>query len=178
MEVVELIEAYGIGVYPINVFALAAKMGIVLRPYSSIPFADRAAFVAVSKDAFTIADGKYETDTTFICFNENSNRSRLRQSICHEIAHIWLEHVDDEEPHETEAEYFAAYLLAPIPLILKHTDLSINEISSLFDVSYDAARIAAERARNRIACRKPVFQYEHTLTTTCGLRGGGFLESA
>lgn len=162
-EVVDLLETYGFASFPMDVFELAGKMGIVLRPYSSIPLAKRSAFLEVSKDAFTIAAGDYETDTTFICYNERANRGRLRQSVGHEIAHIWLEHPSDEEPFETEAEYFAAYLLAPIPLVIKYSSLDVCSVSSLFRISHEAARIAVERAGNRIRCRKPCFEYECTL---------------
>ena len=85
-------ETYGSGEYPLDVFALAGRMGIILRPYSSVPLAKRSAFKSVSKDAFTIAPGEYEVDTTFICYDQDANKGRLRQSIAHEIAHIWLEH--------------------------------------------------------------------------------------
>lgn len=162
-EVVDLLEAYGFTAFPMNIFELAGKMGIVLRPYSSIPLAKRSAFLEVSKDAFTIAEGEYEADATFICYNENANRGRLRQSIAHEIAHIWLEHPSDDEPYETEAEYFAAYLLAPIPLVLKHSSLDALSVSNLFDISREAARIAVDRAGNRIRCGKPYFEYECAL---------------
>jgi len=177
-EVVDLMEAYGFASFPMDVFELAGKMGIVLRPYSSIPLAKRSAFLEVSRDAFTIAAGEYETDTTFICYNESANRGRLRQSVAHEIAHIWLEHPSDDEPYETEAEYFAAYLLAPIPLVLKHSNLNIFEVSSAFNISHEAARIAVERAENRMRCRKPFFEYEYTLISMSAVGKGNGLAIA
>lgn len=178
MEVVELFETYGEPTYPLDVFALAAKMGIVLRSYSSIPHAKRASFVDVSKDAFTLSKGEYEVDTTFICFNQDANEGRLRQSIAHEIAHIWLEHPSSEEPFETEAEYFAAYLLAPIPVIIKQRMLTIREVQNHFEISYEAARIALERCANRCNCRKPGFDYEYRVIEMSVLKGGDCLESA
>ena len=177
-EVADLLETYGADDYPLDVFSLAGKMGIVLRPYSSIPLAKRAAFIDVSKDAFTIAPGKYEVDTTFICFDQNVNKGRQRQSLAHEIAHIWLEHPSDEEPFETEAEYFAAYLLAPIPLVLRLGLTSIWEVQEHFGVSSEAARIALERARNRCRCGKAGFEYEFEIIEMYNLKGGGSLAIA
>lgn len=177
-EVADLLETYSVDDYPLDVFALAGKMGIVLRPYSSIPLAKRSSFIDVSKDAFTIARGEYEVDTTFICFNQNANRGRLKQSIAHEIAHIWLEHPSDDEPFETEAEYFAAYLLAPIPLILSLRLTSIYEVQERFGVSFEAARIALERAGSRRRCGKAGFEYEYEIVEICKLRGGGSLAIA
>ena len=88
-EVADLMETYGVGRYPLDVFALAGRMGVVLRSYSYIPLAKRQAFPPASKDAFTIVPGEYEVDTTFICYNQNANKGRMKQSIAHEIAHIW-----------------------------------------------------------------------------------------
>ncbi len=177
-EVADLIETYDACAYPLDVFALAGRMGIVLRSYSSIPFAERSAFQNISKDAFTIASGEYEVDTTFICYNQNMNGGRLRQSIAHEIAHIWLEHPNDKDPFETEAEYFAAYLLAPIPLIIKLRLASVLEVKERFGVSFEAARISLERAGNRCRCGKAGFEYEYGIINMYNLKGGGCLEIA
>ncbi len=177
-EVVELLETYGTTSYPLDVFSLAGKMGIALRPYSSIPLSERREFEDVSKDAFTIAKGKYEVDTTFICFNQNTIKGRLNHSIAHEISHIWLEHPSSDEPYETEAEYFAAYLLAPIPLLIDNKISTTSEVQYYFDTSYDAARISLERASNRRRCGKPRYGYEYSIIDLCDLREGDAYESA
>ncbi len=170
-EVADLMETYGVGRCPLDVFALASRMGVVLRPYSSIPLAKRQAFLHASKDAFTIAPGEYEVDTTFICYNQNANKGRMKQSIAHEIAHIWLEHPSDDEPYETEAEYFAAYMLAPIPIIIKLKLASAPEVRNCFQISYEAARIALERANNRCRCGKAGFEYEYEIIGMYDQRG-------
>lgn len=177
-ETVCLFEDYGQSSFPLDVFALAGKMGIVLTSYSSIPLAKRSAFVDVSKDAFTIASGTYGVDTTFICYNPSARLSRLRQSIAHEIAHIWLEHPSSAEPYETEAEYFAAYLLTPIPLLIKYGFTTPRAVQAAFLTSFEAARISLERAGNRMRCGKPTFDYEYRIVELATLRGGGSLESA
>lgn len=177
-EVVDLLEAYGLSRFPLDVFALAAKMGICLRSYTSIPLAKRPAFDDVSRDAFTISPGDYEVDTTFICYNPDANPDRMRQSIAHEVAHIWLEHPSSEEPYETEAEYFAAYLLAPIPLLLKNKISTPFQVQEAFCTSHKAATISVKRANNRRRCGKPASEYEWRLIEMCTLEGGGYLESA
>lgn len=177
-EGADLIEAYGATAYPLDPFSLAAKMGIRLRPYSSFTRAERAVLGDVSKDAFTVSMGKYEVGTTFICFNQDANEGRLRQSIAHEIAHIWLEHPNCEEPYETEAEYLAAYVMAPIPIIIKKRLRTVGEVKDFFGISYEAARIAFERAQNRIRCRKPGYEYEFRIIDMCSKKGDGRLEGA
>lgn len=177
-EAVCLFEDYGLSSYPLDVFALAGKMGIALIPYSSIPLAKRSAFIDVSKDAFTISSGDYGVDTTFICFNPSANLGRLRQSITHEIAHVWLEHPNSADPYETEAEYFAAYLLTPIPLLIKYEFTTPHAVHEAFLTSLEAARISLERASNRVKCGKPAFDYEYQIVELATLGGGGSLESA
>jgi hypothetical protein len=177
-EAVDLLEAYGLLTFPLDIFELAGRMGICLRPYSSIPFSKRLTLGDVSKDAFTIAAGEYEVDTTFICYNHDVRTGRLRHSIAHEIAHIWLEHPSSEDPFETEAEYFAASLLAPIPLIIKNDLRTPEAIQKTFLTSLTAARISLTRANNRIRCGKPEFDYEGRLVNMTALRGGGSIVCA
>ncbi len=177
-EVVDLFETYGMPTFPLDVFYLAGKMGVCLRSYSSVPLAKRLVLGDVSKDAFTISKGEYEVDTTFICFNQDVNAGRLRHSIAHEIAHIWLEHPSDDEPFETEANYFAAYLLAPIPVVINRRLRTPREVQDYFGISQEAARIALERAGNRRNCGKPGFDYEYRVIEMSVLKGGGCLESA
>lgn len=177
-EALDLLETYGVTNFPLDVFQLAKKMGICLKPYSSIPLAEFSALEEISEDAFTVSPGEYEIGSTFVCFNQNANKGRLRQDIAHEIAHIWLEHATSEEPFETEAEYFAAYLLAPIPLIIKYRLKTIREVRGYFEISHEAARIALERASNRCACRKPGYDYEYRIIEICQTKGGGYLELA
>lgn len=153
-------------------------MGIVLISYSSVPLAKRSAFTDISKDAFTISSGSYGVNTTFICYNPSVGLGRLRQSIAHEIAHIWLEHPSSAEPYETEAEYFAAYLLTPIPLLIKYRFTTPRAVQAAFLTSFEAARISLERAANRMRCGKSAFDYEYRIIELATLKGGGCLERA
>ena len=172
MEVVELFETYGSPSYPLDVFSLAGRMGVAPRSYSSIPINERNLSKKASDDAFTLSKGNYSVGTTFICFNQDMNKGRMRQSVAHEIAHIWLDHPNNEEPFETEAEYFAAYLLAPIPIIITNKLETISEIKNYFNISFDAARIALERMTNRRSCKKPAYPYEHRIIEMVSSKGG------
>ncbi len=177
-EVADLIETYEIQEYPLDVFALANRMGIKTNSYSSTFPAKAFPFASVSKDAFTVTPSEYKVESTFIYYNQNAVKGRLAQSIAHEIAHIWLEHPSDEEPYETEAEYFAAYLLAPIPVIIKLGLSSISEVQACFGVSYQAAKIALRRAENRCRCGKAGFEYEYQIIDMCKTKVGDALEIA
>ena len=175
LEVLDLLETYDFPFYPLDVFALARKMGVALKPYSLISPANYRAFAAPSDDAFTFTYENYSVDKTSIYYNPNASKGRLAHSIAHEIAHIWLEHPNDNEPYETEANYFAAYLLAPIPIIIEMGFKDACEVKEYFGISYEAARIALERTRNRLRCKKPKHTYECQIVNLALKKGGGYL---
>ena len=175
-EVLDLMDTYHVTDYPLSLPLLAEKMGVNLVSYSTISRVERQVLEKMSEDAFTISRGAFSVGSTYICFNDSAHSPRIRHSIAHEFAHVWLDHADCDEPFETEAHYFAAYLLAPIPLILEHCDLNPISISFTFDVSYEAAKIAAERARNRIACGKPQHDYEYAIVNRCEVKGVEFMK--
>lgn len=84
--------------------------------------------------------------TQFICFNQDVNKGRSRQSIAHEIVHIWLERPSSEDPFETEAECLTAYLLASIPIIItaKRCIRAIQVVQNHFKINHKAAHITWE----------------------------------
>lgn len=171
-EVVDLLEAYGVTSFPLDVFYLAERMGIRLISYSAVSPASRTVLLDISKDAFTFLREERGIEVAYVFYNPNQSGGRLRHSIAHEIAHIWLEHPSGDERHETEANYFAAYLLAPIPLILKHGFSTPSAVREAFLTSLEAASIALERAGNRLRCRKPITDYEYCIMKICRIEGG------
>ena len=169
-EVSDLLETYGFTGFPLDVFHLAERMGIRLRSYSSIPSASGVSLLDISKDAFAFLRDEGGIETAYVFYNSSAGRGRLRHSIAHEIAHIWLEHPSGEEPYETEANYFAAYLLAPIPLILKYGFSTPAAVQGAFLTSFEAASISLERAGNRLRCGKPTADYEYFIAEACEVR--------
>ena len=106
-----------------------------------------------------------------ILFNDSQNRRRYRFSIAHEIGHIWLEHKEDTKENEAEANFFAAYLLVPVPLIIKYEISESARISSLFDVSSRVGDYSLSRATKRLKIDKPQTEYEYSIINLCLLKG-------
>ena len=87
-----------------------------------------------------------------IAVNDKLIKSRQRFSIAHEFAHAYLAHgpiafnSEASRPtwQEREANHFAAELLMPKPLLVKHGYLTPKGIAQLCDVSMKAAEIRAE----------------------------------
>ena len=79
----------------------------------------RAAGMSIPADneGFAIVRSNPSGYDYIIVYNENSSSDDIRNTIAHEIGHISLGHLLDNEPAadaETEADYFAARLLNPL----------------------------------------------------------------
>jgi len=60
----------------------------------------------------------------------------------HEVGHIVLDHTEESELAEAEANFFAKYALAP-PVLIHNSGLrEPGEIADFFDISYQAATYA------------------------------------
>lgn len=135
-SVVAMFEKYEINNYPIDCFELAQKMGFKVVPFSrlddeqlnSIRFCEGEAIM------FIIDEDKY------IFYNDiNNNSTRQRFSIFHEIGHYILGHKQESEMARLEANFFASYAIAPLPLVWKTNSNTILKICQSFDVSFDCA---------------------------------------
>ncbi len=88
-----------------------------------------------------------------IMYNSSHPKVRVRFTIAHEIGHLILEHnfrqgehqeiynLKDEDPHETEANIFAAELLMPFYWLkedMQKEQISIKELSKRYWVSEEA----------------------------------------
>lgn len=72
-----------------------------------------------------------------------TNKERKHWGIVHEIGHIYLEHTSDGAIEEIEANFFAAQIVMPEP-ILRYIvsykgSFNVTEIYENFNVSYEAA---------------------------------------
>ncbi|MBO8158859.1 ImmA/IrrE family metallo-endopeptidase [Thermosyntropha sp.] len=102
----------------------------------------------------------YDADNNryLIIYNDNplwiENPQRIRWTIMHEIGHILLGHLEETQEamitraalgnqkykiFEIEAEYFAANILAPAPVLFKLNLFSVEEIMKICNISKTAA---------------------------------------
>ena len=173
-RVVDFLEDYGIDSYPLDIFSLVSGMGIMLVAYSSLPDLRRAAAMEYSEDAFRVISPDYST--AIIYYNDVLSIGRIRYNIAHELAHIVLGHGSrDGDPEvESEADFFAAYLLMPVPLVCKLCSPDPSEVSEFFETSYESATYAVRRARARIGCGEAPKEYELRLIRNIlgAMRGG------
>lgn len=100
-----------------------------------------------------------ESGRYLILYNANSNPGRIRWTIAHEIGHICIGHlkvIEDAEiaytesrdfydQFESEADYFAWNLLAPLPIMREMGIHSAAEIKSVYGLSTQAAALHFDR---------------------------------
>jgi Zn-dependent peptidase ImmA (M78 family) len=172
-RVVDFLEDYGVNRYPLDLPELVRRMGIRLIAYSELSEERRRVALEYSEDAIRIVCTDYSE--AIILYNDAMPHERVCYSIAHEVAHIILEHGDQEdEVNESEAEFFAAYLLMPVPLVCELCSPDPYEISEFFGTSISAATYAMKRTLSRLQSNVPVQEYESRLIDNilAAMRGG------
>lgn len=110
--------------------------------------------VMQNQDAMTIRkdlpDGgsKYE-----LLYYAQGNPFRRRFTLAHELGHIIMKHRMEEWWEEKEADYFAAQLLAPHPVLALFSRYDLNEadpelIGKTFGLSKTASEVAVQPPRH------------------------------
>lgn len=151
--VADLFEDYDVRTIPIDVFGLAEKMGIEIV-YASECSPDHLRDYFDNVESFV---AYYDVSQKYVVYLDDVNTGEKRQkfSLAHEIIHIVLNHKDQSEYNESEANFGAAYLLCPTSLaILSSTEelmISTKGIQSIFDMSLGLAEIAARQNKRRLA---------------------------
>lgn len=142
--IANLYEKYNIRTLPINPFELCSKMKIKLVKYSEVMEKEREILYAVSQDGFKIEDEQGYV----IFYNDAKGSSKIKFTILHEIGHIVLGHKEGSILAETEAEWFAAYAIAPPPVIGLYDISDYFDIMNIFGVTSDCAWYAMRRYKN------------------------------
>ena len=131
-SVVEFIKKYNITAYPLNVKVLCKKMNIPLVPYSKFSDVEREYAISQSEDGYFVhKDGV----PIGIAYNDLKYGDRITTTIGHEIGHLARDHKEQSELADSEADFFAVYLLTPNPLLDKCNIESYMDIYHKFNVS-------------------------------------------
>ena len=103
---------------------------------------------ASTRDGFTVRrGGQYH-----VLYNERVTNMRRRNfTLAHEVGHVYLNHADDSDANEAQADAFAASLLMP-PVLVQElarrwgTVPTVEQLCGVFAVSRRAALIGWQRA--------------------------------
>lgn len=154
-------------------------LGVTVVPYSALTPEVRALALSASNDAFHVTGSYLDFDNLVIAYNEQMQTSRIRFSLCHELAHIILEHTsENSEREESEADYCGGYLLVPDPVAISNRIYSIENIMYCFEVGYECAKVSHDHIYNRRRCRASWKGYEYVLMGTCTVKGVGALDAS
>lgn len=157
---------------PINLFKIIKKLpNLRIRKYSRFAKENNLTLTQVC-DMFNSSDGCCQwhpkSGNCVIFYNDTiQNKGRIRFTIAHEIGHYILEHhllakiellsrsVIPEKLYdfmESEANYFAKSLLAPLPLIFdymdKVRDMDHYLIADIFRISKESAYYVSQNINN------------------------------
>lgn len=125
-----------INTLPIDPYKICEKRGYKLIKYSEKYKGENFEKVcAVFPNGFNY----FLEGERIIEYNDTLLPERIRTTIFHEIGHIELKHTCQCSLAETEAEWFAAYIIAPPPLIDLIKVNSLLELSIKFDTSKECA---------------------------------------
>lgn len=140
-EITELYEDYNVCSLPIDCFSLARRMNITLVPYSTLTGNRLITAYKISSDGFhTLLERKSDGMLIWVIFYNDSNCwERQRFTIMHEIGHIVLDHHEESDLAEAEANFFAKYSLAPPPLVHELEIEDYYDMAVKFDLSLTCA---------------------------------------
>ncbi|MCD8307285.1 MAG: ImmA/IrrE family metallo-endopeptidase [Clostridia bacterium] len=148
-EAVAVFKQYSDLSYPINAFAVAKDLGIIVVPYSSLADDMMEKCMQESKDGFYYPGDFFDDENTtdHIYYNDSQVESRITYTILHEIGHVVLDHepttnrgLIDDDRREAEANFFAKYILAPPPLVNLIMPQGPKDIVKWFHVSKEAGQ--------------------------------------
>lgn len=168
----ELLLRHRIKTLPVDLAEICRKEKLSLFPYSENAANMEALGLtkhAERNDAFCLSCG-------MIFYNDRQSEGRIRFSIAHEIGHLVLhtdkvtlynrEPAETDDPKETEANMFAARLLAPAIVLERIGVRTPEEIAELCHISHQAAAWRFKRLQ-LLRKRDELFRAERGYSCFC-----------
>ncbi len=161
MAVTKLFLELSIGTYPIDPFEIIKRKGYILRTYSELSDQKRRAFKAKDLDATSFYDPNLKSFVIY--YDETQTIERIRFTLMHEVGHIALGHKEESDLAKKMADYFAAYSLAPSPIIMKYHCEDYLEVAEDFFISTESAYYTFQRYNNWYEFGGRIKNYEKAL---------------
>ena len=161
IAVTKLFFELSIGTYPIDPFDITNRKGYVLRTYSELSNQKRRALRAKDLDATSFDDPNLKTFVIY--YDETQTFERIRFTLMHEVGHISLGHKEESDLAKKMADYFAAYSLAPSPIIMKYHCEDYIDVANSFVISTECADYSFQRYNNWYEYGGHIKPYEKAL---------------
>lgn len=136
--IVDLFVNLNINCTPISGFEVAINLGAKVIPYSAYSERIQELMRMESEDGFSIKT----SNCWSVYYDDNRPYGRINNTLMHEVGHIVLDHTEDSELAEKEANFFAKYALAPPVLIFRFDLHNPSEVAERFGISESAAEFA------------------------------------
>ncbi len=168
----QILMDYSDGEFPIDLEKLCERLRIKLTPYSALK---ESAFSEINSsvsngelsDGFSIILNKPDPQgyVAYAYYNDDKkaiiSNERVRFTIAHEIKHVIFRETNPTNIEESEAEHFARFLLAPMPLLIVGKYETNYEIRRKFRLTKSAAYNALKAKNNRVEKHgNSLFKYE------------------
>lgn len=158
----EVIIGCNVKSFPIDCFQILKRYGYKVYPYTKLNEKNKELYdmcMSYSEDAFLIGSMK------IIAYNDKKPKTRIRFSLMHELGHQVLEHKNDTQENESEANFFANNILAPRIAIYYAKIKSDDEAVRIFHVSSSVAHYAAQDYLKwcKDVCRAGMHDYDKDL---------------
>jgi hypothetical protein len=148
-EVIKMFDKITIKSFPVDCIDICKQLGYKTFTYSELKGTAREALIDVSKDGCScLVELKKGVFEYWIFYNDEICRERIRFTIFHEIGHIILGHTEESDLAESEANHFAAYAIAPPPLVHQMNVEDYIDIAEIFDISGESAYYSMIRYNN------------------------------
>lgn len=142
-EAADIIIQFQIKDWPIDVCKFSECLGLNIVYYEELDKHKKELCLKKSDD------GIFSPNENIIYINQDKIYTRQRYTIVHEDMHYEAGHTNDSDENESEANFLAAYLLAP-PQIMYLTGCfySITDICSKFLIGPKCAKYSKKRYDN------------------------------
>lgn len=160
-KVFSLYKELNITKAPIDPFDIAKRKGYIIKPFSHLDRSTYINFIQNNIDGISHYDP--DAKTFVIYYDDTQGLQRVRFTIMHEIGHIEMGHKQESELARKIADYYAAYALAPSPLIDHYECEDYMDIVNKFDISQPCADICFQRYTNWLKYDGNLKKYEISL---------------
>ena len=93
LEAARLLECTETVVFPLDGRRIITKLGASLEKYSELDEERHSASMRLSPDGYSMKHRRH----WYVKYNDTIEESRIRMTLMHEAAHVWLDHADENE---------------------------------------------------------------------------------
>ena len=170
--VLQILMDYSGGEFPLDLRKLCGRLRASLKPYSALEASKLSKIRSIApkdalNDGFSIIPPKPDCKgrLAYIYYNDDNKAiksiERLSFTIAHEIKHVVFHETDPTGEEESEADHFARYLLAPMPLLIVGKHENPYEIQERFGLTFTASCNALGAMSHRVKAHGySLFEYE------------------